>query len=197
MIAVPVIWLVITRRNLASYGLSLRNLSYHLYVTATSFVPVAIASATLAFVDYRHWNGAIVLAGVKIAVLFAVGWLLKRKPTRNGRGFLVGTAILIPCLNLTSKATLDNAIPAFIFYVFFPGFGEELLFREYIQSRLNAVSGRPFKFYSVNLGWAVIIASALSGFMHVLNLGSLVSGDLIVVELLDIFWRSSFWFCTR
>jgi membrane protease YdiL (CAAX protease family) len=137
----------------------------------------SIASATLAFVDYRYWSGAIVLAGVKIALLFAVGWLLKRKPTRNGRGFLVGVAILIPCLNLTSKATLDNAISAFIFYIFFLGFGEELLFRGYIQSRLNAVFGRPFRFYGVNWGWAVIIASALFGFMHVLNLGSLVSGD--------------------
>lgn len=138
---------------------------------------MAIASATVAFVDYRHWSGAIVLAGVKIAVLFAVGWLLKRKPTRNGRGFLVGAAILIPCLNLASKATLGNAISAFIFYVFFLGFGEEFLFRGYIQSRLNAVFGRPFQLYGVNWGWGVIIASALFGFMHVLNLGSLVSGD--------------------
>jgi hypothetical protein len=126
MIVVPVIWLVITRRNLASYGLSLRNLLYHLDVAATSFVPVAIASATLAFVDYKHWSGAIVLAGVKIAVLFAVGWLLKRKPTWNGRDFLAGAAILLPCLNLTLRVTLDNAVSAFIFYVFFLGFGEEL-----------------------------------------------------------------------
>jgi len=44
MIAVPLIWLAITRRNLDSYGLSLRNLSYHLDVTATSFLPVAIES---------------------------------------------------------------------------------------------------------------------------------------------------------
>ena len=57
IIAVPLIWLVITRRNLASYGLSLRDLSYHLDVTATSFVPVAIASAAVAFVDEAQGGG--------------------------------------------------------------------------------------------------------------------------------------------
>lgn len=44
MIAFPLLLLVVARRNLASYGLSLRNISYHLNVTATAFVPVAIAS---------------------------------------------------------------------------------------------------------------------------------------------------------
>ncbi len=41
MITFPLILLVVARRNLASYDLSLRNISYHLDVTATAFVPVA------------------------------------------------------------------------------------------------------------------------------------------------------------
>ena len=187
MIVIPLLLLVITRRNLESYGLSLRNLSYHLDMTATAFVPMAIASATLAVVNYRHWSGVLILAGVKIAVLFALGWLLKHKPTQNESGLLVGTAILIPCLNLTSKATVDNAISAFIFYILFLGFGEELLFRGYIQSRLNAVFGRPLQFYGVNWGWGIIIASALFGLMHILNIGSLVSGDW------KLEWGWGFW----
>ena len=86
-------------------------------------------------------------------------------------------------MNFTQKATLDNAISAFFFYILFLGLGEELLFRGYIQSRLNAVLGRPFQFYGVNWGWGIIIASALFGFMHVLNIGSLVSGD----------WKLEWW----
>lgn len=183
MLAVPLLLLVVTRRNLTSHGLSLCNLSYHLDVTTTAFVPMAIASATLAFVNYRHWDGALILAGVKLAVLFSLGWLLKRKPTQNESGFIVGAAILIPFLNLASNATLNNAVSAFIFYIFFLGFGEEFLYRGYIQSRLNAVFGRPFRFYGVNWGWGIIIASALFGLMHVFNIGSLVSGD----------WKLEWW----
>jgi membrane protease YdiL (CAAX protease family) len=66
-------------------------------------------------------------------------------------------------------------VSALVFYVLFLGLGEERLFRGYIQSRLNAVFGRPFSFYGVEWGWGAIVASALFGLMHVLNLGSYVN----------------------
>ncbi len=182
MIAFPLLFMVTTRRNPVSYGLSLHNVAYHLDVAATALVPVAIASAPCAFINYKHWSGAFILAGVQMAVLFALGRLLKRKPTRHENDVLFG-AMLITSLHFTQKVTLDNAISAFVFYLLFLGLGEELLFRGYIQSRLNAVWGRPFQFYGVNWGWGVIIASALFGLMHVLNLGSLVGGA----------WKPAWW----
>jgi membrane protease YdiL (CAAX protease family) len=183
MIAVPLLSLVVTRRNLASYGLSLRNLRYHLDVTAAALVPVAIASVPLAFVNYRQWSGALVMAGVKIALLFALGWLLKRKPTRNESGILAGAVLLVACSNLTQRITLNNAVSAFVFYIFFLGIGEELLFRGYIQSRLNAAWGRPFRFFGVNWGWGIVITSALFGLMHIINIGGLTGGN----------WQMEWW----
>jgi membrane protease YdiL (CAAX protease family) len=187
MIAFPLLFLGATRRNLASYGLSMRNASYHLDVMATAFVPVAIASSLAAFINYMEWSGALILAGVQIAVLFASGWLLKSKPTQNESGILVGVLLLKTYPDFTQKATLENAMCAFIFYILFLGFGEELIFRGYIQSRLNAVFGKPFQFHGVNWGGGIIVASALFGFMHVLNIGSLVSGDWIPA------WWWGFW----
>jgi membrane protease YdiL (CAAX protease family) len=177
MIAVPFLILVVAHRNLASYGLSLRNLRYQLDIAATALVPVAIASVLLAFVNYRQLWGALIMAGVEIALLFALGLLFRRKPTRNESGVLIGAILLIACSNLTQKATLNNAISAFVFYMFFLGLGEELLFRGYIQSRLNAAWGRPFQFHGVNWGWGILITSVLFGLMHVLNTGSLTIGD--------------------
>jgi membrane protease YdiL (CAAX protease family) len=69
-----------------------------------------------------------------------------------------------------------KAVIEFVFYIFFFRLGEELLFRGYIQSRLNAAWGKPFQFFGVRWGWGVVIASVLFGLMHVLNVGSLVSG---------------------
>ncbi|HOT91653.1 MAG TPA: CPBP family intramembrane metalloprotease [Anaerolineae bacterium] len=176
MIVFPLLLLVASHRNLAAYGLSLRNVSYHLDIAATAFVPVAIASAAIAFVDYREWSGSLILAAVQIAVLFALGWLLKRKPTANDNGSLLSTVLPIACLNLTLEARVGNALSAFVFYVFFVGLGEELLFRGYIQSRLNAAFGKPFRFFGVNWGWGIVITAALFGLMHILNIGSLVIG---------------------
>ncbi|MEZ0396881.1 MAG: CPBP family intramembrane glutamic endopeptidase [Anaerolineales bacterium] len=187
MVVFPLLLLVAARRNLAAYGLSLRNVLYHLDIAATAFVPVAFASVPFAFVDYRQWSGSLILAGVQIAVLFVLGWLLKRKPTQNENGVLVGTILPTLCLQPTLKAGLDNAISAIVFYIFFLGLGEELLFRGYIQSRLNAAFGKPFRFFGVNWGWGIVIASALFGLMHILNLGSLVSGHWQLV------WWWGFW----
>jgi uncharacterized protein len=187
MIAVPLLILIATRRDLAAYGLSLRNLRYQLDITLTAFVPVAIANVALAFVDYTQWSGALILAGVEIAVLFALGWLLKRKPTQIESSIPVGAILLIAGSNLAQKATVGNAISAFVFYLFFLALGEELLFRGYIQSRLNAVWGRPYQFYGVNWGWGIVIASVLFGLMHVLNIGNLGSGHWT----LD--WPWGFW----
>jgi membrane protease YdiL (CAAX protease family) len=177
MIAVPLLLLLVTRRNLSAYGLSLRNPRYHLNIAATAIVPVVFGILPAAFVDYTSWFGALIIAGVQIAVLFAVGWLLRRKPTMNESGVLVGAILLISRLNLTQQATLGNSISAFVFYLFFLAFGEELLFRGYIQSRLNVAWGRPFQFFGTNWGWGIVIMSLLFGLMHFLNLGSLAIGN--------------------
>jgi hypothetical protein len=73
MIAVPLLILLITRRNLAAYGLTLRPLRYHLSIAATAFVPVVIGIFPAAFIDYTTLSGSLIMAAAQIAVLFAVG----------------------------------------------------------------------------------------------------------------------------
>jgi len=152
MIAVPLLILVAARRNLASYGISFRHLRYHLDVTMSAFVPVAVASVPLAFVDPRAWGGALILAPTWIAVLLVLGRILKRKPTLAGNSALAALPLIWLASSPAAKATLGHAFSALLFYVFFLGLGEELLFRGYIQSRLNLAFGRPFMFFGVQWG---------------------------------------------
>ena len=53
MIGLPLLILALTRRNAAEYGISPRNFRYQLDVAMTVFVPVAIASIPLAYLDYK------------------------------------------------------------------------------------------------------------------------------------------------
>ncbi len=176
MIAVPVVILLVTRRNLASYGLSMRDVRYHLNVAGIAFIPVAISSVALAFVNYQRWSGALIMALVEIAVLFAVAWMLRRKPTRQDSMLMAGGVAVIVLIDLAPTGTVGNAISAFVFYLLFLGLGEELLFRGYIQSKLNAAFGRPFRFFGVCWGWGAIIMALLFGLMHFLNTASIISG---------------------
>jgi hypothetical protein len=41
-------------------------------IAATAFVPVALAGAAFAFVDYREWHGSLILAVARISVLFVI-----------------------------------------------------------------------------------------------------------------------------
>jgi len=177
VMAITLLVLVITRKNLASYGITFRNLRYHLDIAATSFLPVALGYLPIAFIDHKTWWGSLIMAGVEIAVLFSLGWMLRRKPTRNESGIVVSALLLVTASNLAQRAPLDRRVTGFVYYIFFVGFGEELLFRGYIQSRLNEAWGRPFKFYGVPWGWGLVMASVLFGLMHVINIGSLLGGN--------------------
>ncbi len=173
MIAAPLLLLVVGQRNLAEYGLTLRHVKYQFDMATTCLIPVAIACIPFAFLDYRRWDGALALAGIQIALLFALGRLLESKPTANEQSLLAACGLV----GLASKATVGNALSAFVFYLFFLGTGEELLFRGYIQSRLNSAFQKPFEFYGVRWGWGLVITSALFGSMHVLNGASLIVGN--------------------
>lgn len=175
IISLTLLVLAVTRKDLASYGISLSNFRYHLDIAFTAFLPVAIGFFPIAFIgsNYKQWWGSLIMVVVKIAVLFFLGWMLRRKPTRNESGILVGALMLVTFSNLSQKAPLENPITGFIFYLFFLGLGEEILFRGYIQSRLNEVFGRPFKFFGVPWGWGLVIASVIFGLMHMINIGSL------------------------
>jgi len=179
IIVITLLVLVVTRKNLASYGVSFRNLRYHLDIAFTAFLPVALGFIPIALIGDNHktWWGSLIMAGVKVAVLFLLGWMLRRKPTRNESGIIAGAFLFLAFSNLTQRAPSDNPVFGFIYYILFLGFGEELLFRGYIQSRLNEAWGRPFQFYGVPWGWGLIITSVIFGLMHVINIGTLINGN--------------------
>lgn len=177
MIAVPLSILLASRRDLANHGISFRNLRCHLGVAMTAFVPVAVASVSLAFIDHTAWDGALILVPTELALLFAVGFLLRSKPTLGDSNVLVAVPLIGLAGGLAAKPTIGNAFSPLLFYVFFLGLGEELLFRGYIQSRLNMAFGRPVTLFGVPWGCGAVIAAALYGLMHVINLGSLIAGQ--------------------
>jgi hypothetical protein len=55
---------------------------------------VVIGIFPAAVVDNTTLSGSLILEAVQIAVLFAIGWLLRRKPTMNESGMLVGAILL-------------------------------------------------------------------------------------------------------
>jgi membrane protease YdiL (CAAX protease family) len=68
---------------------------------------------------------------------------------------------------LSDETKKWEAVVTFLFYPLFVAFGEEILFRGYMQSRLSAVFGKPYRFFEVRIGWGANIASNLFGLIHI------------------------------
>jgi membrane protease YdiL (CAAX protease family) len=71
------------------------------------------------------------------------------------------------CFVMAAGSPETVAMVVFLTYALFVGFGEEMLYRGYMQSRLDEVFGKPFRFYGVAFGWGVVITCSLFGLTHV------------------------------
>jgi len=165
--AVPLLLAYVRRKSPAEYGIDFHNAKYHLDVMLTCFIPVALADTLNVVFTANSWMAAPIQITVQLFLLFTLAWLLRRKPSAKAAGILGMGIILAPGLARAADPTVGKALSLFLNYAVFVGFGEEILFRGYTESRLNEVFDRPFKFFGVSFGWSVLVTNLLFGLMHV------------------------------
>ena len=87
----------------------------------------------------------------------------------SGRRLTIFLLLLVATFALSVLALpYTNKVSGFVYAVFFIGFGEEILFRGYVQGRLNEAFGLPYKFLGVSCGAGLIITALLFAMMHAL-----------------------------
>lgn len=132
-----------------------------------------------------HWNylGQAAFFLVPLVLLF-----VRRSDPRSygltvahaGRDALWGlglsTAVCLPTVVALAVGwlvfrPLDGRFVAntVFFQLIFSGFGEELLFRGYFQSRVNEEFGRPWRIGTVAFGPGLLVVTLLFGVAHLLN----------------------------
>ena len=167
VLALPLVLLAVTRRGFKGYGISFLDLGYQLKVAAIGFIPIFVVSAMLHFVGWQGWGQALLVSAVEVVVLLVLAWLLRKKLAVGQMGAL--SILILPRAGFNLEAGAGDVVLGVVYSLVFVALGEEVLFRGYIQSRLNEAFGRPYRFFGVNWGWGVIIASLLFGLWHVLN----------------------------
>jgi membrane protease YdiL (CAAX protease family) len=188
MIALSLIMIALSRRSFTAYGLSFKNLRYHLTIALICILPMMLVSSAFARVDMTSRNGALILAALSLALLFVLAWLLRKRPTANTTATTALCAVLLLSASpLSMDGVVIKKILGSVYYFFFVGFGEEMLFRGYMQSRLNAAFGRPYRFFGAKWGWGLIITSLLFGFAHVF-----VHFNPFLKEF-NLMWWLAFW----
>jgi len=162
------LFILLHRRKLVDYGLHFHQLTYQLDIAMNCFFPVVLSWLPLAMgLDETAWSGAIPLAAIQAGLLFALALILRKKTLVPAAGATIALVLLLPSVANVGQPVAGKAIVTFLFFALFVAFGEEILFRGYMQSRLNEVFAKPYRFFGVTFGWGAIITALLFGFMHV------------------------------
>jgi membrane protease YdiL (CAAX protease family) len=190
----PAIMIYGFRRNRQQYGLTLRYASTSIDLTLNAFPFFVLTNVGYLIVIILGWSfleplGALLLTGLTtMALLLIIGMVEKKYadfeevdiPEQEHRKnlLLVLILLLLPIilgfvLNRLSFVLVSTVVWQFVF----SGFGEEIFFRGYIQSRLNAAFGRPYSWKGIRFGPGLIITAAIFSISHMLNTANIWFGD--------------------
>jgi uncharacterized protein len=191
MILFTVIVLLLCRRNFAQYGLSFTEWRYNLnigLIWGIAYIAAAGSVIWLAGIDFDPLHppdvkrsvlatlGELFNASLLLLFLTRERIVLRRIPPAISIAVLF-VLLYVPII-LASKFARPPfpVLEAVVWNFCCAGFGEEILFRGYIQSRMNQAFGRPWRFLGARFGVGLIVSSALFGLIHVLNTVDYFSG---------------------
>jgi membrane protease YdiL (CAAX protease family) len=175
----PVGVLLLARRSPQRHGMALRpvgpsaRLAWRAFSVIGPFLPVFSLVAFLGW-SFTGWRGALVLAPtflLSFALVVRVTSSFEPPDERPSGWGDTGVLFLalavgagIAALAWPEAQVLARAVLFFLFV----GFGEELFFRGYVQSRLNRAFGRPWRLGGARVGAGLLMAALVFGAMHAL-----------------------------
>ncbi|RJP48941.1 MAG: CPBP family intramembrane metalloprotease [Anaerolineaceae bacterium] len=176
-IAIPALVIWLARREWSDYGVSLAdwptNLDIGIKAYLVRIISVGVLVAALMFgIGYTSFKGGLLISIGEVFAIALMVWILQRQKTvASGKSNLVitGLLLLFPILVGLAMSRLTLIVVSTVVWQFFSGFGEEFVFRGYIQSRLNQAFGRPFHWFGIQFGAGLIVTFLLFGFFHAFN----------------------------
>jgi len=207
IILIPVSILLLTRRDFEPYGLTRKRWKYNLDVGLTCYIVLLIPYGLMLTRVLRvrisateDIVGSVVTAFGYIIAIYLLLLILRRREspkepeggTKKQPASTLNLVLLIVLLFFPifmgiylNRLTL-KVVSTVIWQFVFSGFGEEILYRGYFQSRINQEFGRPYKILGVNFGIGLIIGSLFFASAHVLNPFNPFAGRF------ELFWLSGF-----
>jgi len=173
MIVMGVGMIAIQKSDFHAYGFTLRQWRFDLSVAVTCLIVWAGFMPSLIFPSIA--GNAPVDALFKIAANMLALVLVASKKNKIAEAEskpLITSSFLAAPLLVTGTVGLSGfrlILSTIVFQFLFTGFGEEILFRGYMQTRLNEDFGRPWRFKGVSFGPGLLISSALFGVLHLFN----------------------------
>ncbi len=185
-IALSLIIMALTQRPWREYGLTLKDwrLSFDIGMTGyvARFVPIgAVFVLALLGESYRSWLGGVLLFIAEALGIWLMLTMLKRQDANDPMGdvrrskvknnlILLGGLLLLPIvLGVVLNRSPLTVTSTVLWQLIVSGFGEEIRYRGYYQSRVNQEFGKPYQIMGVRFGPGLIVSSILFGLVHAFN----------------------------
>ncbi len=185
-IALSLIIMALTRRPWRAYGLTLKDwrLSFDVGMMGyvARFVPVgAVFGLVLLGISYRTWLGGALLFAAEALGIWLLLSMLRRQDAKDLSGdvrrskvknnvILLGGLLLLPIvLGVALNRSPLTVTSTVLWQLIVSGFGEEIRYRGYYQSRVNQEFGKPYLIMGICFGPGLIVSSILFGLVHAFN----------------------------
>ncbi len=187
MIAFTITVLLLCGRSFEVYGLGVKRWSDHLSLgLVCSVLILAIAALALALTRF-HFDAskppdphasqfsriiglAVIAVPAFLAVLVVVwtrGRSIRQMPAL---ATVLAMLVLLAVPAIVMKWHHHPSALLTVLWLFLgAGFGEEIFYRGYIQSRVDEAFGLPFRVLGCELGLGLLVSSVLFGFVHALD----------------------------
>lgn len=180
LILVPLVILLLTGRSLQAYGITLegwrQGLSVGMKCYLMRFVPLGTLLVMQLFgYIYTELIASAAIAVGQIAAILVFLRYVGRQPLDDDISPRTDLAILMVLLLLPIVAGYAvnrlslQVVSTVVWQFLFSGFGEEIRYRGYYQSRVNEEFGRPWSLMGVRFGPGLLVSSALFALSHAFN----------------------------
>jgi membrane protease YdiL (CAAX protease family) len=187
-IIIPVAIIGFSGRKWSTYGLSLVDSKSQIHYGFAGALIMMLLGLGFGFLKSRGIStsgrtGSIILSLVAIIMiaLFVLIFRKNNKTNKSERSLKIRTiyqlSILIVLAGCPIVAAIikGNNVPGIIawdlYFLIMVGFGEEIKFRGYFQSRINEGYGRPWSLFGISFGPGLLIVSLLFGLSHIIQFG--------------------------
>lgn len=128
-------------------------------------------------------TGSVILSAIAVIMVFLFLFLTRRpegevrpsgrRSVRAAYQWIILTAmVLCPIVVAIARGGNAASIMAWdLYFLIMVGFGEEIKYRGYFQSRINAEYGWPWKALGVSFGPGLLVVSLLFGLSHIVQFG--------------------------
>ena len=186
VIPITIIW--VFRRNWSSYGFNIINLRSVIHYGFIGTMLMMLLGLGFGFLKSRGisqngMEGSLILSAIAtiMIILFVLTARLfnKKEDRQKDFKFPIAYKLLIlvvffscPIIVAICRGSNVTGIIAWDFYfLIMVGFGEEIKYRGYFQSRINEEFGRPWQVFGIPLGPGLIVVSILFGLSHIGQFG--------------------------